>query len=50
MLGQLVVGKAHNDEDDGQDSEAAELNRLASNGIDGCNCNPISGNRSLRGR
>lgn len=39
---QLVVGETHNDEENGQDSEATKLNGLTAQSINGSNRNPVS--------
>lgn len=44
MFRQLIVGKAHDDEENGQESESAKLDGLATNCIDCGNCDPVSRN------
>lgn len=39
---QLVVGETHNNEEDGQDSEATKLDGLTAQSINGSNGNPVS--------
>lgn len=45
-LADVVVTKAHDAENDCEESEAHELNRLAANGVNHGDCNPVSGNGS----
>lgn len=39
---QLVVGETHDDEEDGQDSEATKLDGLTAQSINGSDRNPVS--------
>ena len=44
VASEMLEVETPDDEEDGEDDESAELNRLASDGINECYCSPISGN------
>lgn len=42
--GKVLVRETHDDEENGQDAETTKLDSLATDGIDGSDGNPVSGN------
>ncbi len=44
VLTQVAVGKSNDDEDYREKSESHQLDRLSSDGVDGCNSNPVTWN------
>lgn len=42
MLGKLVIGKSNDDEEDGQDTEAHELDGFATDGVDCGHGDPVT--------
>ena len=43
FLAELLVGESDDAEEDGQHDETHELNRLAADSVDCCDCDPVSG-------
>lgn len=46
VLAQLVVGEAHDDEEDGEDGETHQLDRLAADGVDRGHGHPVARDRT----
>jgi hypothetical protein len=48
--GDLVETKADNTEQDSKDGKTSDLDRLAADGVDCCNRNPVAGNKTCDGK